>query len=84
MATGEKRNPRKTKGTEEENEKGFKYQWNVSNTWKAVIFIVWGFFFPVGVYFELFKLYQVKWKFWILFSFSRPILWGIISPKIFF
>lgn len=45
MATGEKRNPRKTKGTEEENEKGFKYQWNVSNTWKAVIFVVLGFFF---------------------------------------
>ena len=30
MGTGEKRNPRKTKGTEEENEKGVKCQQNVS------------------------------------------------------
>lgn len=32
MGTGEKRNPRKTKDTEEENEEGVKCQRNVSNT----------------------------------------------------
>lgn len=32
MGTGEKRNPRKTKDTEEEDEKGVKCQRNVSNT----------------------------------------------------
>lgn len=31
MATGEKRNPRKSESTNEENEKGFKCQRDVSN-----------------------------------------------------
>lgn len=59
MGTGEKRNPRETKGTEEEDEKGFKCQWNVSNTWKSTIFT---YLFIIGVYFGLFFVFDIQFQ----------------------
>lgn len=55
MAAGEKGNPRKTKSTEEENEKGFKCQWNVSINWKAMILNC--FFMGFFGYFNIFAIH---------------------------
>lgn len=67
MATGEERYPRETESTEEENEKGFKCLWHVSNNWKAMIFVFLNWVF-LGLFLFLVLNFKLSSKVKILFA----------------